>query len=71
MPFIIEEYQAGWKPAKNEGRIIFTSTDDRKERIDIGDPAEFAAILTLLATSEKALIDDNRIIWTGTEPVEE
>lgn len=70
MPFTIDRYRAGWKPNTNQGRIKFRSTTGQTRHIDITDPAEFAAILAILATSNSATIDDNGVIYTGAEEID-
>ncbi len=70
MPFTIDRYRAGWKPNTNEGRIHFRSTTGQTEKIDISDPAEFTAILAILATSNSATITDNGVIWSGAEEID-
>ena len=70
MPFAIDRYRAGWKPDTNEGRIQFKSTAGQTESLVISDPAEFAAILAILATSNSATRSDDGFIWTGAEAID-
>ena len=70
MPFIIEEYRAGWKPNHNQGRIRLRSTTGHTTQIDLSDPAEFAAILTILATSTGAAVSDGGTIWSAAEDID-
>ena len=70
MSFTVDRYRAGWKPGTNQGRIQFRSTTGETKHIDINDPAEFGAILTILATSSSATIANDGIIWSGAEEID-
>lgn len=64
----ITEFRAGWHPQQNKGRIKFRAIDGGTATLDLDNPAEFTAILTILNSSAKVTIEDG-IIWSGTEDV--
>lgn len=70
MPFLIEQYRAGWKPNSNEGRIQLRSPTGQSIQIDLGDPAEFTAILTILATSNAAAVSDDGVVMSAAEELD-
>lgn len=65
----IIEYKAGWNPQHNKGRIFFRLVGGKTVNLDLDNPAEFAAILTILSSSKQATIQKGEI-WTGGEIVE-
>ncbi len=65
----IKEFRAGWHPNSNQGRIWFKTADGQTKNLDLENPAEFTAIVTLLSSAETVTIDKG-IIWTGAEKVD-
>lgn len=64
----VTKFRAGWNPQQNRGRIRFGSDDGRTMNLDLDNPAEFTAILTILSSSEEVTFEDG-ILSTGTEDV--
>lgn len=70
MPFQIKKYRAGWKPNTNEGQIRLQNPQGQTKTLNLSDPAEFAAVLTILATSDAAGISDAGVLWSGPEDID-
>ncbi len=64
-----EKYRAAWNPDTHEGRVRLYTDDDEKLMLEISDPAEFAAILTLLNTSTEIRLRDG-FIQSGVEAID-
>jgi hypothetical protein len=65
----ITKFRAGWRPNDDKGRIWFQTADGKSKNLDLGNPAEFTAILTLLSSAKEVTIDEG-VIWTGAEEVD-
>ncbi len=65
----IKKFRAGWRPNSDQGRIWFKTADGQTTKLDLGNPAEFAAIVTLLSSAETVTVD-NGVIWTGPENID-
>lgn len=64
-----EKYRAAWNPTTHTGRVkIYTGRGDRV-LYEFDDPAEFTAVLTLLASSDEIRIRDG-YIRTSDEPID-
>jgi len=70
MAFIIEHYGAAWNPKNNRGVIYFENIEGQKTRIELQDPGEFTAVLTILATSSDARIEANGTVRSGREDLD-
>lgn len=66
----IEKYRAGWHPGTNRGQILVHFSTGTNKKINFENPAEFTAVLQVLATAEKVVVDKAGTIWTGTEDVD-
>lgn len=66
----ILKYRASWNPAQGHGAISIATTSGPKPPFNFKDPAEFTAVLTILATAEKAAITPDGLFVTGTEDVD-
>lgn len=66
----ITKFRAGWHPGQDKGRIKFRTDDGQNLNLDLANPAEFTAILTILTSSTKVTIE-NGVIWSGAEDVDE
>lgn len=64
-----EKYKAAWNPETHQGRIRLETGDGDKIMFELDDPAEFTAVLTLLATSEEIRMRDG-FIQTGSEAID-
>jgi len=64
-----EKYKAAWNPETHEGRIRLETGKGEKIMLELDNPAEFTAILTMLATSEEIRMRDG-FIQTGTEDID-
>ena len=66
----IIKYRASWNPVRKIGAISISTKSGKRHKIDFPNPAEFTALLTLLATSERAGYDPNGLIFSDTEEVD-
>jgi|GEM_PF-4447715 len=64
-----KSYKAAWNPETHEGRIRLVTGDGDKIMFELDNPAEFTAILTMLATSDEIRMRDG-FIQTGTEEID-
>jgi len=64
-----KKYKAAWNPKTHEGRIRLETGDGEKIMLQIDNPAEFTAVLTMLATSEEIRMRDG-FIQTGSEAID-
>lgn len=64
-----QKYRAAWNPKTHEGRIKLETEDGDKILMQLDNPAEFTAVLTMLATSEEIRIRDG-FVQTGSELID-
>jgi hypothetical protein len=63
-----EKYKAAWNPETHQGRIRLETSGGEKVMLELDDPAEFTAVLTILATSDEVRMRDG-FIQTGSEAI--
>ncbi len=64
-----KSYKAAWNPETHEGRIRLETGDGDRIMLELDNPAEFTAVLTMLATSDEIRMRDG-FIQTGTEEID-
>ena len=57
----INGFAAKWHLDERQGRIIIFENRTNNETYDFGNPAEFAAVISLLSTANKARLEDGWI----------
>lgn len=65
----IEKFKAAWNPETHEGRIRLYSDRDEKHMLEVSDPAEFTAMVTLLSSSEEIELKHGWL-QTGAEAID-
>ena len=64
-----KKYKAAWNPETHEGRIRLETSKGDRIMLELDNPAEFTAVLTMLATSEEISMRDG-FIQTGSEEID-
>lgn len=65
-----KKYKAAWNPETHEGRIRIETDDGDKIMLELDNPAEFTAVLTMLATSNEIRMRDG-FVQTGSEAIDD
>ena len=65
----IEKFKAAWNPETHQGRFRLYSDRDEKLNLEIGDAAEFTAILALLSSSDEIELKHGWL-QTGSEAID-
>lgn len=63
-----KKYRAEWNPKTHEGRIRLETDDGDKIMMQLDNPSEFTAVLTMLATSKEIRMRDG-FVQTGSEAI--